>query len=124
MGHLATRRSVRGSDIAMNRRSIKSKECEDVGSLSFSLSSPVRLVMGNDFEPEESGSSKGGDIERVRHVEEKQNSEGTLFQSRLGFKPARKHLLSRPDQEYAEAVHKDAANVEYTPEEEVSLFFL
>lgn len=77
--------------------------------------------MGNEFAPEESGWSKGGD--EVEHVQNLDNSEGTLFQSRLGFKQARKHLLSRPDEVYAEAVHKDAANVEYTPEEEVSFLF-
>ena len=82
--------------------------------------------MGNDFAPEESGSSKGYDVEHMHNEREKQlhNSEGTLFQSKLGFEPARKHLLSRPDQEYAEAVHSDAANVEYTPEEEASFLFL
>ena len=77
--------------------------------------------MGKDFAPEESGSSKGGDVEHAHNVG---NSEGTLFQSKLGFKPAAKHLLSRPDPVYAEAVHRDAANVEYTLEEEVSFCFL
>ena len=81
--------------------------------------------MGNDFE--ESGSSNlGEDVEHVHNMGGGQlhNSEGTLFQSKLGFKPAGKYLLSRPDRVYAEAVHSDAANVEYTPEEEVSSLFL
>jgi hypothetical protein len=60
------------------------------------------------------------DLERVASDQLKTNAQGTFHQSKLGFKSRRKHLLSKPDPVYAEAVHQDATTVEYTPEEEVS----
>lgn len=52
------------------------------------------------------------------------NTEGTFHQAQLSFKPTRKHFFSPLDPSYADAVHRDAATVQFTPEEEVFLWFL
>lgn len=52
-------------------------------------------------------------------VPEHVNKEGTLHQGELGPKARRKHFFSPLDPAYAEAVHRDAAAVEYTDAEEV-----
>jgi len=44
---------------------------------------------------------------------------GTLHQNAIGHKAQRRHFFSPLDPESAEAVHKDAEVVQYTPEEEV-----
>lgn len=46
------------------------------------------------------------------------STEGTHHQLALGSQAKRKHFFSPLDPTYAEAVHKDAEAVEYTPEEE------
>ncbi|KIY43386.1 MFS general substrate transporter [Fistulina hepatica ATCC 64428] len=47
------------------------------------------------------------------------NKQGTFFQSQLDVtRPKRKHFFSHLSADHAEAVHKDAEDVEYTPEEE------
>ncbi|KZT09099.1 uncharacterized protein LAESUDRAFT_537947 [Laetiporus sulphureus 93-53] len=56
------------------------------------------------------------DVEECR-VEDP-NTEGTLFQSRLGDKARRRHFFSPLDKSIAEAVHKDAETVEFTEAEE------
>jgi hypothetical protein len=45
---------------------------------------------------------------------------GTLHQNAIGDKAKRRHFFSPLDLSWAEAVHKDAEDVQYTPEEEVS----
>jgi len=52
------------------------------------------------------------------------NREGTLHQSELGPKPKRKHFFSPLDHTYADAVHRDAEAVDFTPEEEVRCLFV
>lgn len=49
------------------------------------------------------------------------NKQGTFYQSTSGTEIKRKHFFSPLDHSLADAVHKDAADVEYTPEEEASL---
>jgi hypothetical protein len=49
------------------------------------------------------------------------STEGTHHQLALGSQAKRKHFFSPLDPTYAEAVHKDAEAVEYTPEEEVCI---
>ncbi|KAF5348886.1 hypothetical protein D9756_009799 [Leucocoprinus leucothites] len=44
--------------------------------------------------------------------------DGTLHQNAIGSKVKRKHFFSPLDPAWAEAVHKDAETVQYTPEEE------
>ncbi|EIM87467.1 MFS general substrate transporter [Stereum hirsutum FP-91666 SS1] len=46
------------------------------------------------------------------------NTEGTFHQAQLSFKPTRKHFFSPLDPSYANAVHRDAATVQFTLEEE------
>ena len=60
-------------------------------------------------------------IEEVEKNSDHPNKEGTLYQSELGPKAKRKHFFSPLDAAYAQAVHKDAEFVEFTPEEEVHL---
>lgn len=60
--------------------------------------------------------STNSDVEKTSA--EEFNTEGTVHQSRLGPKPNRKHFFSPLDSNYAEAVHKDASTVVFTPEEE------
>lgn len=50
--------------------------------------------------------------------DQQQASDGILHQSGLG-PPQRKHFFSPLDPAWAEAVHRDAETVQYTPEEEV-----
>ncbi|KAF8062195.1 MFS general substrate transporter [Lyophyllum atratum] len=57
--------------------------------------------------------SDGGNVERG-NIE----TDGTFHQSQLGFKARKKHLFAPLDPLYADAVHRDAAVVEYTQEEE------
>ncbi|GLB39778.1 putative MFS general substrate transporter [Lyophyllum shimeji] len=45
-------------------------------------------------------------------------AEGTFHQAQLGFKAKRKHFFAPIDPAYADAVHRDAAGVEYTEAEE------
>ncbi|KAI0718583.1 MFS general substrate transporter [Cerioporus squamosus] len=45
-------------------------------------------------------------------------SEGTFYQSQVSGKPVRKHFFSPPDGALAEAVNRDADNVEFTEVEE------
>jgi hypothetical protein len=52
-------------------------------------------------------------------IEVDPSTEGTLHQLALGDQAKRKHFFSPLDPVYAEAVHKDAETVVYTPEEEV-----
>lgn len=47
------------------------------------------------------------------------NTEGTFHQGQMGPKPKRKHFFSSLDPSYADAVHRDAASVEYSEDEEV-----
>ena len=47
------------------------------------------------------------------------DTEGTTHQSAIGPKPTRKHFFSPLDSTYADAVHKDAETVQFTPEEDV-----
>lgn len=64
------------------------------------------------------------DKEIQSHVERNQeNVDGTMHQNALGPKPARKHFFSPLDSTYADAVHRDAETVDFTPEEDVSLHF-
>ncbi|KAJ3561686.1 hypothetical protein NP233_g10043 [Leucocoprinus birnbaumii] len=49
---------------------------------------------------------------------EHQKELGTLHQSAVGIRAQRKHFFSPLDPALAEAVHKDAEHVRYTPEEE------
>jgi hypothetical protein len=63
-------------------------------------------------------------VEEVEKVTDHPNKEGTLYQSELGPKAKRKHFFSPLDAACAEAVHKDAEFVEFTPDEEVPLFIL
>jgi len=58
-------------------------------------------------------------IDEVEKISDHPNKEGTAYQSELGPKAKRKHFFSPLDAAYAEAVHKDAEFVEFTPEEEV-----
>ncbi|PPQ75407.1 hypothetical protein CVT24_012969 [Panaeolus cyanescens] len=51
-------------------------------------------------------------------VSEHSNTEGTRNQAALGPKPQRKHFFSPLDPAYADAVHRDAETVEYSPDEE------
>ncbi|CAA7268788.1 unnamed protein product [Cyclocybe aegerita] len=53
-----------------------------------------------------------------KSISEHTNKDGTLHQAELGPKPQREHFFSPLDSRYAEAVHRDAEMVEYTPEEE------
>lgn len=48
-----------------------------------------------------------------------QKEEGTYHQAQFDFKVKRKHFFSPLDASYAEAVHRDAERVQFTPEEEV-----
>jgi len=73
--------------------------------------------MAPDIVPAEA-SSDDGDIEKIK-VEA--DSDGTFYQAQLGFRAKRKHFFSKTDPLYAEAVHRDAATVEYTEEEEKSV---
>lgn len=54
-----------------------------------------------------------------RSMSEHSNTEGTQNQAALGPKPRRKHFFSPLDPAYADAVHRDAESVEFSPEEEV-----
>jgi hypothetical protein len=52
-------------------------------------------------------------------VEDNTLYEGTYHQRQLGSKARRKTIFSPLDHEYAEAVNRDAAKVEFTEAEEV-----
>lgn len=59
-------------------------------------------------------------MEKVEeNVQVKSSNEGTYHQLALGGQAKRQHVFSPLDSGFAEAVHKDAEAVEYTPEEEV-----
>lgn len=68
-----------------------------------------------------SSTRRSSEHDRVDHdVAEKPNIEGTYHQSQMSVsKPKRKHFFSPLDPSYADAVHRDAATVEYSAEEEV-----
>lgn len=51
-------------------------------------------------------------------------AEGTFHQARVSGRPERKHFFSPPDASLADAVNRDADNVEFTDEEEVSRAYL
>jgi hypothetical protein len=60
------------------------------------------------------------EVDVTKTVHDQLASDGTLHQSELG-PPKRKHFFSPLDSAWAEAVHRDAETVQYTPEEEVRL---
>ncbi|EED84141.1 predicted protein [Postia placenta Mad-698-R] len=59
------------------------------------------------------------DVEECR-VEDL-NTQGTLYQLKLGGKAQKRHFFSPLEQDVADAVHKDAETVVYSQEEEVSM---
>lgn len=59
-------------------------------------------------------SSNGSDLESKGGAE----VDGTFHQAQLGFKSKRKHFFAPIDSAYADAVHRDAAAIEYTEDEE------
>ena len=63
------------------------------------------------------------DGEEKRYTPEHRNGDGSFHQSKLGPKAVRKHFFAPLDSNYAEAVRKDAADVVFTEEEDVSTFF-
>lgn len=65
----------------------------------------------------------GNLTEESQIKQEQQQAEGTSYQEALGPKAHRKHFFSPLDPAWAEAVHRDAETVQYTPEEEVSRYF-
>ncbi|KAF8958103.1 MFS general substrate transporter [Flammula alnicola] len=58
------------------------------------------------------------EVEKSVDISEHINKEGTAYQSELGPKPKRKHFFSSLDPAYADAVHRDAEDVEFTAEDE------
>lgn len=69
-----------------------------------------------------STSSTEGNTVDDSQTKRQQEIEGTLHQKELGPKAQRKHFFSPLDPAWAEAVHRDAELVQYTPEEEVRQF--
>ncbi|EKM78465.1 hypothetical protein AGABI1DRAFT_129571 [Agaricus bisporus var. burnettii JB137-S8] len=57
------------------------------------------------------------EVDVSKTARDEQASDGTLHQSGLG-PPQRRHFFSPLDPTWAEAVHRDAETVQYTPEEE------
>ncbi len=51
-------------------------------------------------------------------------SDGTFYQLQVSGKPVRKHFFSPPDGTLAEAVNRDADNVQFTDVEEVRIQWL
>ncbi|KAF8956872.1 MFS general substrate transporter [Flammula alnicola] len=57
-------------------------------------------------------------VEKSVDISGHTNKEGTAYQSELGPKPKRKHFFLSLDPAYADAVRRDAEDVEFTAEEE------
>lgn len=66
-----------------------------------------------------SSDARTSDVERTGA--EMANGDGTLHQSQLGPKAKRKHFFASLDLSFADAVHRDAADVVFSEEEEVRL---
>lgn len=60
-----------------------------------------------------------GKIEEGPSVRDSAFADGTYHQSQVGDKPVRRHFFSPPDGALADAVNRDADEVEFTEEEEV-----
>lgn len=71
-----------------------------------------------------STSSAEGNLAEDSQLKRGRETEGTSYQEALGTKAQRKHFFSPLDSSRAEAVHRDAETVQYTPEEEVSWQFV
>ncbi|KAF5384199.1 hypothetical protein D9615_003370 [Tricholomella constricta] len=69
--------------------------------------------MTPDIAPARRPTSNGDNIE-----EGNVNADGTYHQAQLGLEKERKHFFAPIDSSYADAVHRDAATVEYTEEDE------
>ncbi|KAG5644024.1 hypothetical protein DXG03_009239 [Asterophora parasitica] len=69
--------------------------------------------MASNIIPEPRSSLNGDDVDE-RNVD----TDGTFHQAQLGLKANRKHFFAPIDSAYANAVHRDAATVGYTEEEE------
>lgn len=67
-------------------------------------------------------SRQSSDDDVEKSSSEVPNTEGTFYQNQMGPKPKRKHFFSSLDPSYAAAVHRDAASVEYTEDEEVLIY--
>lgn len=66
-------------------------------------------------------SEKGSVVGDNGQSNQERNEEGTYHQAQMSFKPSRKHFFSPLDSSYADAVHRDAETVQFTPQEEVIL---
>jgi hypothetical protein len=83
----------------------------------FDIMSHSEQQRAADANASQSRPSSDDDVEKSSS--EDHNTEGTFHQNQMGPKPKRKHFFSSLDPSYADAVHRDAASVEYSEEEEV-----
>lgn len=83
------------------------------------------IIRAPDALPESRALEEPSETELAKDIEgasdEQVSSEGTFFQEQVGRKPKRKHFFSPLDSALAEAVHKDAGQVDYTDAEEVRI---